>query len=74
MEAFEVTERNARRQAGRIGGTPRRRTTGYQLRRNTLAAERNMPLNLRDNGTIAEDTLRRVQQSPDLEESRLHAR
>jgi CPA1 family monovalent cation:H+ antiporter len=48
-------------------------TTEHQLRRNALSAERSMLLKLRDNGTIADDILRRVQQSLDLEESRLDA-
>ena len=46
-------------------------TTEGQLRREALAAERAMLLKLRDDGTISDDILRRVQHSLDLEESRL---
>lgn len=46
-------------------------TSEGQLRREALSAERAMLLKLRDNGTIGDDILRRVQRSLDLEESRL---
>ncbi len=46
-------------------------TTEDQFRRQALGAQRTMLLQLRDNGTIADDVLRRVQESLDLEESRL---
>jgi monovalent cation/hydrogen antiporter len=48
--------------------------TEDQFRRQALGAERTMLVQLRDNGTIADDVLRRVQESLDLEESRLDGR
>jgi monovalent cation/hydrogen antiporter len=49
-------------------------TTEGQLRREALGAERIMLLQLRDNGTIADDVLRRVQEALDFEESGLDGR
>ncbi|HEY7091257.1 MAG TPA: Na+/H+ antiporter [Tepidisphaeraceae bacterium] len=46
-------------------------STEEQLRREALSAERNMLVKLRDDGTISDEILRRVQRALDLEESRL---
>ena len=45
--------------------------TDERIRREVLAAERQMLLHLRDDGVIADDVLRRVQQQLDLEEATL---
>ena len=46
-------------------------TTEGQLRREAVVAERRMLVKLRDDGTIGDEILRRVQNALDLEESRL---
>ena len=47
------------------------RDTSDAVLRETLAAERRMLFQLRDNGVIGDDVLRRVEQELDLEESKL---
>jgi CPA1 family monovalent cation:H+ antiporter len=47
------------------------RDTGDAVLRETLAAERRMLFQLRDNGVIGDDVLRRVEMELDLEESKL---
>jgi Na+/H+ antiporter len=44
---------------------------GLNVRRQTIAAERNMMIRLRDTGVIGDEVLRRIQQDLDLEASRL---
>lgn len=48
-------------------------TSVEQVRRQALTAEREMLILLRDDGTISDDVLRRVQHELDLDEARLHA-